>query len=77
MRDLLVVKNDVRTPDMISRDVEALDSPVLLGVPHQLVVPPELLHPQVGRHDLVLQILQKGGKETLPVTELGVNNIKL
>ena len=72
MRDLLVVKNDVRTPDVISRDVEALDSPVLLGVPHQLVVPPELLHPQVGRHDLVLQVLQIGGKERLEV-----NNIKL
>ena len=72
MRDLLVVKNDVRTPDVISRDVEALDSPVLLRVPHQLVVPPELLHPQVGCHDLVLQVLQVGRKERPEV-----NNIEL
>ena len=35
-----------------------VDPPVLRGVPLQLVVPPVLLHPQVGRHDLVLQVLQ-------------------
>ena len=35
-----------------------VDPAVLCRVPLQLVVPPVLLHPEVGRHDLVLQVLQ-------------------
>ena len=38
--------------------MEHVDAPVLLGVPLQLVVVPVLLHPQVRRHDLVLQVLK-------------------
>ena len=59
---LLVVKNDIRSPDVISWDVEALDSPVLLRIPHELVIPPELLNPQIGCHNLVLQVLKIGRK---------------
>ena len=57
--DSLVVEHDVRSPDVISWHVETLDPAILLGVPGQLVVTPVLLHPQVGRHDLVLQILKQ------------------
>ena len=57
---------------MVAGHVELLDAAVLQRVPLELVVAPELLHPQVGRHDLVLQVLQIGGKERLEV-----NNIKL
>ena len=60
---LLVVENDVRPPDVVSRDVETLDSAVLLGIPHELVIPPELLNPQIGCHNLVLQVLKIGRKE--------------
>ena len=54
----LVVEDNVRSPDVISGYVETLDPSILLGLPGQLVVAPVLLHPQVGRHDLVLQILK-------------------
>ena len=57
----LVVEDNVRSPDVISRHVETLDPPVLLWVPLQLVVAPVLLHPQVGRHDLVLEVLKTTG----------------
>ena len=60
---LLVVQNDVRSPDVICGDVETLHSSVLLRVPHQLVIPPELLNPQIGCHNLVLQVLKIGRKE--------------
>ena len=43
---------------MVSGHVETLDPAVLIRVPHQLVVAPELLHPQVGGHYLVLQVLE-------------------
>ena len=36
-----------------------VDTAVLLRVPRQLVVVPQLLDPQVGRHDLVTQVLNK------------------
>ena len=55
----LVVEHDVRSPDVVAGHVEHLDPAVLLGVPLQLVVAPVLLHPQVGRHDLVLQVLNR------------------
>ena len=54
----LVVEHDVWSPDVVAGHVEHLDPAVLLGVPLQLVVAPVLLHPQVGRHDLVLQVLK-------------------
>ena len=38
--------------------MEHVDPAVLRRVPLELVVPPVLLHPQVGRHDLVLQVLK-------------------
>ena len=37
--------------------MEHVHAPELLWLPHQLVVVPELLHPQVGRHDLVAEVL--------------------
>ena len=54
----LVVKDNVRSPDVIRWNMQHVDPAVLLGVPLQLVVTPELLHPQVGGHDLVLKILE-------------------
>ena len=45
---------------MVAGHVELLDAAVLQRVPLELVVAPELLHPQVGRHDLVLQVLKHG-----------------
>ena len=73
----LVVKDDIRAPDVISWHVEALDSPVLLGIPHQLVIPPELLNPQIGCHNLVLQVLKIGKKEAEAVTQPEVNSTEL
>ena len=55
----LVVEDNVWSPDVIRRHVETLDPAILLRLPGQLVVAPVLLHPQVGRHDLVLQILKQ------------------
>ena len=63
VRSLLVIQDDVRSPDVVSWDVEALDSAVLLRIPHQLVIPPELLNPQIGCHNLVLQVLKVARKE--------------
>ena len=57
---LLVVEHDVGPPDVVAGHVELLDASVLQRVPLELVVAPELLHPQVGRHDLVLQVLKHG-----------------
>ena len=45
---------------MVAGHVELLDAAVLQRIPLELVVAPELLHPQVGRHDLVLQVLKHG-----------------
>ena len=59
MRSLLVIQDDVRSPDVVTRHMQHLNSAILLGVPLQLVVAPVLLHPQVGRHDLVLQVLNR------------------
>ena len=42
---------------MVTGHMKHLDPPVLLWVPLQLVVAPVLLHPQVGRHDLVFEVL--------------------
>ena len=58
VRSLLVIQDDVRPPDVVTGHVELFDPAVLLGVPLELVVSPELLHPQVGRHYLVLEVLQ-------------------
>ena len=57
VRDLLVVEHDVGQPDVGGGHVEHVHAPELLWLPHQLVVVPELLHPQVGRHDLVAEVL--------------------
>ena len=54
----LVVEDNVWSPDVVSWHVQTLDPAILLGLPGQLVVSPVLLHPQVGRHNLVLQILK-------------------
>ena len=58
--NLLVVEDDIGPPDVIRRDMKHVDPTVLSRVPLELVVPPVLLHPQVGRHDLVLQVLNRG-----------------
>ena len=55
----LVVEDNVWSPDVIRRHVETLDPAILLRLPGQLVVAPVLLHPQVSRHDLILQVLIK------------------
>ena len=55
---LLVVEDDVRSPDVVRRYVKHVDPAILSRVPLELVVSPVLLHPQVGRHDLVLQVLK-------------------
>ncbi len=59
----LVVEHDVRPPDVVGGHVQHVDAAVLRRVPLQLVVVPVLLHPQVRRHDLVLQVLKKKTKE--------------
>ena len=59
LRDSLVVEHDVRSPDVVTGHVELPPPAVLHRVPLELVVPPELLHPQVGRHDLVFQVLKQ------------------
>ena len=38
--------------------MEHVHPAIVLGVPHQFVVVPQLLNPHVGRHDLVPQVLQ-------------------
>ena len=50
---LLVVQHDVRPPDVIGGNVEHVHAAVLIRVPPHLVVVPELLHPEVGGHNLV------------------------
>ena len=57
----LIVKDNVRSPDVVAGYVELFHPAVLVGVPFQLVVPPKLLHPQVGRHYLVLEVLKTAG----------------
>ena len=58
----LVVKDNVRSPDVIRWNMQHVAPAVLLGIPLQLVVLPELFHPQVGGHDLVLQVLNENVK---------------
>ena len=55
---LLVVEDDVRSPDVVRRYGKHVATAILSRVPLELVVSPVLLHPQVGRHDLVLQVLK-------------------
>ena len=71
---LLVVEDDVGPPDVVGRDVETLHSPVLLGVPHQLVISPELLNPQIGCHNLILQILKRKKKHSSSLQVFVLNN---
>jgi len=78
---VLVVKDDIRPPDVLRRDVEHIDAAVIIRIPFQFVVVPVLdrgvnnqqfrdgdnkvlrdlveylLHPEVGRHDLILEVL--------------------
>ena len=44
MSRVLVVEDDVGQPDVFGRDVQCLDTSVLLGVPFELVVGPFLVH---------------------------------
>ena len=53
----LVVKDNVREPDVGGGHVEAVHAPVLLGVPAELVVKPVLLDPEVSRHHLLPEVL--------------------
>ena len=55
---LLVVEHNVWSPDVVTGYMQLFDSPILVWVPLELVVSPELLYPQVGGHNLVLQILK-------------------
>ena len=55
---LLVVEDNVWSPDVVSGHMKILDAAILIRVPHQLVVTPVLLYPQVGGHYLILQILE-------------------
>ena len=55
---LLVVQHNVWSPDVVTGYMQLFDSPILVWVPLELVVSPELLYPQVGGHNLVLQILK-------------------
>jgi len=56
--------------------VEHLYAAVLLGLPLELVVVPGLLHPQVGGHDLVLQIdIDQLGQLQLDANGEGVRHI--
>ena len=57
--ELLVIKHDVREPDVSGGNMETVDPSVLLRVPPQLVVVPVLLYPQVGRHHLLPQVLNQ------------------
>ena len=54
----LVIQHDVWEPDVCGGDMEAVHSPVLLGVPPELVIKPILLDPEVGRHNLLAEILK-------------------
>ena len=58
MLELLVIKHDVREPDVSGGNMQTVDPSVLLRVPAELVVVPVLLYPQVGRHHLLPQVLQ-------------------
>lgn len=53
---LLVVEHDVWPPDVIGGHVEHIHSTVLFGVPAHLVIVPELLHPQIGGHNLIAEV---------------------
>ena len=57
---------------MVAGYVELFDPTVFVGVPFQLVVPPKLLHPKVGRHYLVLEVLKTAG-----ISFIGNLNISL
>ena len=46
---------------MPAGNMEYVDTAILLRIPGQLVVVPQLLDPQVGRHYLVTQILKDNG----------------
>jgi hypothetical protein len=39
--------------------VQHVHSAIILRVPHQLVVVPQLLNPHIRRHDLITQVLNR------------------
>ena len=56
--------------------MEYVDTAVLLRVPRQLVVVPQLLDPQVRRHDLVTQVLNKEWRIIPAYTNNKINSKK-
>ena len=60
--DLLVVEDDVWQPYPVARDPEAVDAAKVLGIPRQQLVAPLLIQPHVGRHHLILLILQRADR---------------
>ena len=60
---LLIVEDNVRQPDVLTRHVEELDPAVVLGVPGELVVLPLLLHPHVSGQDLAPHVLDTGDSD--------------
>ena len=55
----LIIKDNVREPDVLTGNMKVLHASVSLGVPGQLVVGPLLLHPDVGGEYLPPHVLQR------------------
>ena len=64
MLEILVIKHDVREPDVSGGNMQTVNPTVLLRVPAELVVVPVLLYPQVGRHHLLPQVLKQHLSQT-------------
>ena len=73
--DLLIVQHDVRPPDVVGGHVEHVHSAVFRRIPTHFVVVPKLLHPQIGGHDLVSEVLWQGKHLQFWVTRLFVGNL--
>ena len=55
----LIIKDNVREPDVLTGNMEVFHASVSLGVPGQLVVGPLLLNPDVGGQNLSPHVLQR------------------
>ena len=74
-RDLLVIQDNIRQPDLLAGNVEDIDTAVLAGIPSKFIVVPflgapnenskfssvdsHLFQPDIGSHDLILLILEE------------------
>ena len=55
---LLIVQNNIWTPNVVWRNMEHIHATILIWIPSHLVIVPKLLNPKICSHNLISKILK-------------------